>query len=688
MMDGKTNGRDNSIITPREINVLGPEIANLIAAGEVVDRPASVIKELLENAIDSGATIITTEIQRGGVTYMRVTDNGCGITFDDLPKTILRHATSKIKTAEDLNSIWTLGFRGEALAAIAAVSHLRIISRPQTEEFGGLLDVVGGEVISHTETGCSPGTTVIVEDLFANVPARRKFLKKDVSEAVAIYAIFERVALSHPEISFRLISDGALKMRTEGNGDLRSAIYSILGRDFTQRTIPVSYEYEGVGVTGYIGMPDTARANRNGQMFFINGRYVRTLTAQAALEQAYRTFIPEDRFPACVLMINIPPGFVDVNVHPAKLEVKFSNEKLIFEAVYYAVRPTLEEKMTFAELPLGINAPSAIDNYKCRAQTVAASFAPVHDSTQDKRPEQITIEETSQNKATNQKSDFSQVFTPAQNITKAQQKPFVKSETPSSSITPALLESMAAIVKSNQQEVLTYDEVSTSSPSDKDTTQSLPSEYQETIEDKNKGIHENADSPKTEYKILGEAWDCYVIVETSRSLYLIDKHAAHERILFERLRRNMRERAAEGASQLLISPLRVQLTTEEAAVISEYSSDIRATGFDFTLDGNTAIITALPQNFTPEMATEAFVVFGSELQVSVGEARDAIFERTLFSCACKAAIKGGRVYSDAHIRWLCDELFSLPDIKYCPHGRPVTLEITKSSLDRQFGRIK
>ena len=667
-MNGKTNDKNIDCIKPHGINVLEPEIANLIAAGEVVDRPASVIKELLENAIDSGATIITTEIQRGGVTYMRVTDNGRGITFDDLPKTILRHATSKIKTAEDLNSIWTLGFRGEALAASAAVSHLRIISRPHTEEFGGLLDVVGGEIISHTETGCSTGTTVIVEDLFANVPARRKFLKKDVSEAAAIYAIFERIALSHPEISFRLISDGALKMRTEGNGDLRSAIYSILGREFTQRTIPVSYEYNGVGVTGYIGMPDTARANRNGQMFFINGRYVRTITAQVALEQAYRTFIPEDRFPACVLMINIPVGFVDINVHPAKLEVKFSNEKLIFEAIYYAVRPALEENMRFAELPLGSKTPSATDSYKRRAQAAAASFAPVRDGSQNRKPTQIEI-------------------TPKQNITKAQetqQKHSVKSETPSQ-VTPDLLASIAAIVKTNQTQPLTSDETLTSSPDTSATKKSL-SESQETIE--GTGTLENETSPVTEYKILGEAWDCYVIVETSCSIYLIDKHAAHERILFERLRRNMRERAAEGASQLLMTPLKVQLTSEEAAVITEYSSDIRATGFDLTLEGNTANITALPQGFTTEMATEAFVVFGSELQVSVGETRDAIFERTLFSCACKAAIKGGRVYGDAHIRWLCDELFSLPDIKYSPHGRPVTLEITKSSLDRQFGRIK
>lgn len=678
MINGKTNDKDNSVNydKPREINVLVPEIANLIAAGEVVDRPASVIKELLENAIDSGATFITTEIQRGGVTYMRVTDNGCGITFEDLPKTILRHATSKIKTAEDLNSIWTLGFRGEALAAIAAVSHLRIISRPQTEEFGGLLDVVGGEVISHTETGCSPGTTVIVEDLFANVPARRKFLKKDVSEAAAIYAMFERIALSHPEISFRLISDGALKMRTEGNSDLRSAIYSILGREFTRRTIPVSYEYDGVGVTGYIGMPDTARANRNGQMFYINGRYVRTITGQVALEQAYRTYIPEDRFPACVLMINIPPGLVDVNVHPAKLEVKFSNEKLIFEAVYYAVRPALEENMTFAELPLGIKTPSAIDNYKRRAKSTAASFVPVHDNSQDNKPEQITIENP---------SAYETAANHTANAQKTQQKTHVMSDMPSS-ISPDLLTSMATIVKANQQQALTSNETSTSSPSIAAIAQTSPSEYQETTEDTGAPKHKTPQI--TEYKILGEAWDCYVIVETSRSIYLIDKHAAHERILFERLRHNMRERTAEGASQLLMAPLEVQLTSEEAAVITEYSSDIRATGFDFTLDGNTAIITALPQNFTPEMATEAFVVFGSELKVSVGEARDAIFERTLFSCACKAAIKGGRVYGDAHIRWLCDELFSLPDIKYCPHGRPVTLEITKSSLDRQFGRIK
>ena len=325
------------------INVLSFAVANLIAAGEVVDRPASVIKELMENAIDAGAEHITVEIQNGGVTFMRVTDDGCGMEPDDMPVAIRRHATSKIKDAADLEKIFTLGFRGEALAAIASVSELRILSKQRSAAMGAMLQCSAGEIVCFEEAGCPDGTTVIVEALFANVPARRKFLKKDVTESQAVTQAVERVSLSHPEIAFRLIVDGETRLNTAGDGKLQSAVYAVFGREFAGRLIELSGEYEGIEIGGFIGRPDNVKGNRNYQNFFINGRWIKSKTAMAALEQAFCSYLAPEKFPTCVMNITINPAQVDVNVHPAKLEVKFSNEKLIFEAIYYAVRHALEQ---------------------------------------------------------------------------------------------------------------------------------------------------------------------------------------------------------------------------------------------------------------------------------------------------------------------------------------------------------
>lgn len=673
------------------IHILDFEVANLIAAGEVVDRPASVIKELTENAIDSGATVITVEIKHGGITYMRVTDNGCGISFDDLPTAILRHATSKISTAADLDRIGTLGFRGEALAAIASVSKLRIISRPATAELGGLLCAVGGEIVEHTETGCSAGTNVIVEELFANVPARRKFLKKDSSEAAAIITVVERIALSRPDISFRLICNGEMKLRTEGNGDLLGAIYSVLGRDFHSRTIHVDYENSGLRVTGYIGMPDTARANRNGEIFFINGRYIRSKTAGAALEGAYNTYIPDDRFPACVLSLSLSPDTVDVNVHPSKLEVKFSNEKLVFETFYYAVRPALVEHMTRNTLKVtdgddddGGTPRSSADNYLRRASATAASFVPIR--TGEPAPRTIKI---------NTASDEGVIFG---GVSERKTSDELNTSMSGSSSDPgsftARLPEIPPAVRQRESELLAPERrtdayVESAASSEENTppeASALPMTEKNRVAFSSDNDRVTAPIPK--YTILGEAWDCYVIVMVENKLVLIDKHAAHERILFEQMRRNMRLDPSVSSSQLLLVPIRVTLTQDEAASISEYADDIRSAGFDFTLDGTTSSVTAVPSGFTADMIPAMFETFGSELRTSAADARDEIFERALYTSACKAAIKGGRRYGTEHIRWICDELFRLPDIKYCPHGRPVALELTHSQLDRHFRRTE
>ncbi len=651
----------------KKIQVLDFDVANLIAAGEVVDRPASVIKELLENAIDAGATVITTEIQHGGVTYMRVTDNGCGIDFDDLPTAILRHATSKIKSAADLDGILTLGFRGEALAAIASVSKLRIISRPHDAEMGGLLAVEGGEVVEYAETGCSVGTNVIIEELFENVPARRKFLKKDASETAAICTVVERVALSRPDISFRLITDGVMRLRTEGNGDLKGAIYSVLGRQFWTRTLAVSAENAGVKVSGYIGMPDTAKANRNGQIFFINGRYIRSKTAGAALEQAYNTFIPPDRFPACVLSIEIAPETVDVNVHPAKLEVKFSNEKLIFESIYYAVRPMLEKQLSASEMKLPESEKSSANEYLRRAEATARAFVPVRDGSP--APKTVPISAMLEREAPEARPVFG-------GVTPKEYKPVYELKSDSAArVSAPKTENSVPLAAKNPPE-----SVSAASVAER-----MPEKLTLGTQAK------NASEPMREipdYRIIGEAFSCYVIVELNDKLILIDKHAAHERILYERLRANMREQSKKSASQMLLVPVPVNLTQDEAAVIAEYADEIRAAGFDFTLNGTEASVFALPHNFTSESVSEIFEVFADGLRTSAGEARDMIFERTLYTCACKAAIKGGRVYGAEHIKWLCDELFRLPNIKYCPHGRPVALELSHAQVDRHFKRTQ
>ena len=356
-----------------KINVLGFDVANLIAAGEVVDRPSSVVKELLENSIDAGADAITVEIQRGGVAFIRISDNGHGMEPDDLPVAILRHATSKIREADDLAHISSLGFRGEALAAISSVSRLRIFSRTADSEYGAILTAEGGEVLDITETGCAKGTTVVVEDLFFNVPARRKFLKKDSTEAAAVGAVVERIALSRPDISIKYICDGEVKFATAGDGKLYSAIYAVFGKQTASRTLEVNRTSEGIKVDGYVSEPDLIKSNRNMENFFVNGRYVKSKTAMAAVEQAYRSRIPQDKFPFCVINISINPAAVDVNVHPAKLEIKFTNERLIFDAVYYAVINALESAVTRPELTLSRQRPIETIPVETRPGTTPAS---------------------------------------------------------------------------------------------------------------------------------------------------------------------------------------------------------------------------------------------------------------------------------------------------------------------------
>ena len=650
------------------INVLGFDVANLIAAGEVVDRPSSVVKELLENAIDSGAKNITVEIKKGGVAFIRVADDGCGIEYEDLPVAILRHATSKIKTSFDLESIMTLGFRGEALAAIASVSRLRIMSRQDGAEMGGILECHGGEVVSHIKAGCAKGTTVIVEDLFYNVPARKKFLKKDMTEASAITAIVEKVAMSKPDIAFRYIIDGEIKYITSGDCNLMNTVYALLGRDIAKKITKVAREDKGIKVSGYISTPELVRANRNFENFYINSRFVKSKTASAAIEQAYVSYIPSDKFPFCVLNIEINPSTVDVNVHPSKLEVKFSNEKLIFEAVYYAVKTVLSSSIDRPEL---FNEEK--DPVSERAKNLINTVFPVVDREAPKA-ERIVFDANSNFGVLRSDSSLKYDITPVKSEEKV-----VETSKPSSA------ESVLKPVFEMNDSVSDTVAEAKAEPTMKltDNIISVPSFGEE------KKAAEERKPVIPDYKLIGELFNSYVIVELGETAYMIDKHAAHERIIFEDLKAVTK--SATPSSQMLMLPIEVYLTSEELGIIDEWSDEIRKTGFGFEKMGGRVSIYEIPTGIEQSAAADMFITFASKLVSGEGNAafdKNEFFEKALYQASCKAAIKAGRIYDSGHLKWICDKVLSLDNIKYCPHGRPVAFEITKHFLEKQFERIK
>ena len=664
-----------------KINVLSFAVANLIAAGEVVDRPASAIKELLENAIDSGADRVTVEIQNGGVTYMRVTDNGCGMTAEDLPVAVRRHATSKIRDAEDLAKIITLGFRGEALAAIASVSNMRIISRTEEDEIGSMLEVNCGEIVGLSERGCSKGTTVIVENLFENVPARRKFLKRDVTEAMAVTANVEKIALSHPEVAIRLISDGAVKLETAGDGKLSSAIYSVFGKDFAKRMIEVDSEIEGIRVKGFVGRSDNVKGNRNYQNFFLNGRFVKSRTASAAIEQAFVSYIPPEKYPVCVLDISIHPTAVDVNVHPAKLEVKFSNEKAVFEAVYYTVRSALESNKDRPDFELSaISMPPAYQSVKpitpkTTPVKVSELTIPIEDAVRGESAQkrQLAIENIGYGApkpkaeanpkdrvdpfGTMSAREYAEKFTSGQFFATVNSRDTEESKT---------------VIKP-------FVEVTEVKPK---TEESKPVERAEPCP-----IPENVEMSSVDYRIVGEVFNCYVIVEVGEKFLLVDKHAAHERINFERLKAAMKQK--EPSSQLLMVPIDVMLTSDEVHIIDEYRKEIESLGFAFATARNTVSVSAIPNGVKTDTVFDMISTMADRLKNGTGSVsltRDIVFEKALYQASCKASIKGGREYPPEYIEWLVGELMKIPDITVCPHGRPVAMELSKKNIDTQFLR--
>lgn len=729
------------------INVLDPQVANLIAAGEVVDRPASVVKELLENAIDAGAGKVTVEIKRGGTTFIRVSDDGCGMSREDVPVCIKRHATSKIHDEADLDGIMTLGFRGEALAAIGAVSKLRIMTKQRSSAMGTQLTCVGGEIQEIMESGCRDGTTIIVEELFANVPARRKFLKKDVSEAMAVAAVVEKIALSRPDISIKLISDGTVRFDTAGDGNLKSCIYAVLGREFAQKLCEVNGLTGGIEVTGYVGTPENIRANRNYQNFFINGRYVKSRTAMAAIEQAFTSYIPAEKFPVCVLEIKIHPALVDVNVHPTKLEVKFSNEQAVFDAVYSAVRTSLQKNLARPVFQLKTKDEAR------RESRVISAFVPLKDGKDEVRENrQLSFDK---NEAEGGVIPLRHAYPLSGEETLPPHLRFGREkdagEPPLPYAFDSSIDGRIPLSSANKNDILAETDWAVRSvdvPYNKEeagsegktvsdinrvigTTDTLGTErsgqapepegkFQGSLQsdgasgdkevktpsgvtskaekNESKGIYSVSHIPRDsavsdigevpEYRIIGEVFNSYILVETEGVMLMIDKHAAHERILFEDMKKNI---SSGSSSQILIMPLEVTLSPEEAAAVSEYSDDLRATGFDYCIHegSNIVSITAIPQALSSEEAETFFVTAAGQLASgtgSLGTAHSIFYEQALYSASCKAAIKAGRVYTGEHVDWICRRVLSDRAIRFCPHGRPVAYELPKNEIEHWFKR--
>ena len=673
-----------------KINVLSFAVANLIAAGEVVDRPASVIKELVENSIDSGAKQITVEIKNGGTTYMRVSDNGCGIEAEDLPIAIKRHATSKIKTSDDLMKILTLGFRGEALAAIASVSDLRIISKTEQSAYGAMIESHAGEITEYSEQAARQGTTVIVENLFANIPARRKFLKRDATEASAIATILEKIAFSHPEIAFRFISDGGLKMETPGDGKLENVIYTVMGKQMQNAMIYVDSEINDIRVQGYIGRSDVVKSNRNYQNFFINNRYIKSKLAIAAIEQAYTSYLPPEKFPCCVLNLTINPATVDINVHPTKLEVKFANEKPVFEAIYHTVKTALEENTTRPEIQIGKNVNETFaritsEQYKtiAEARPVSNAFAPIVNSQKDEKVEQLNY------------SDITQISSCKPNMPPAPIQENKQRIIPAEAL--AIHEKYSSLnkeefMKLDPSEVMDYyvnylDHIK--DPNEK--VYDYDTMYEESVEENISPQQLSTPQPTAPvipvYRIVGEVFNSYLIVERDEKMLIIDKHAAHERIIFEKNKEMMHSK--EPSSQILITPIELMLTSAEIAVVNDYFTEFEKLGFKLQTKKYSVLVFSIPTELASCDVQDMVSTMINRIKDGLGNAkltRDILFEKALYQASCKAAIKAGREYVEAHTEWIVEQLMKIPDITFCPHGRPVAMELTKKNLDRQFER--
>ena len=639
-----------------EIQILSPHLADLIAAGEVVERPASVVKELVENAFDAGARAVTVELRGGGATYLRVTDDGCGMAPEDAGIAFLRHATSKLHDEQGLEAIGTMGFRGEALAAISAVSHITLTTRQRGAAAGTHMTLDAGDIQDMYETGCPEGTTMIVRDLFYNTPARRKFLKTDRAEGAACAAAALRCALGRPDVSVRCIRDGEELFFSPGDSKLDSCVYSLLGRELAKTLLPCEGEVDGVRVHGFISSPAAGRGSRAQQHFFCNGRWIRSAALQAALEQAYRNTLLVGRFPACVLYVELSCAAVDVNVHPAKTEVKFSHERAVFDAVYYGARAALEaEKEPVATLSKTAAkpepAPKADPFLPAAPSRSAAPAAPVFSGARTYAPAAPAEEALSFRSPTASAFAAPRVTPP----------PVFTPPAPAAPQLPRPIAPAAPVVQTVQT-ALEPESAEAETPSP--LARAVPPE-----------------TPPA--RLIGEAMHTYILVEKGDTLILIDKHAAHERINFDRLRQN----PADIPSQTLLEPLPFTPDASDAEVLQQHGDTLAELGFTLEPFGRSDyILRGVPAQIDAGDALPALEEICAQLRHGAHTDAQAVRDEVLKTVACKAAIKAGWQTEPEELLRLADAVCA-GEVKYCPHGRPVAVTLTRRELDKLFKRI-
>lgn len=635
-----------------QIKILSKDISELIAAGEVIERPASVIKELIENSIDAGAEHITVEIKKGGTVFMRITDDGCGMEYEDVPTAFLRHATSKISEKNDLEHIMTLGFRGEALASVSAVSKVDVITKRKGDEYGTHYITEGSYEKLYEKTGCPEGTTIIIRDLFFNVPVRRNFMKKDVTEGNAVRRIVQKTALSHPEVAFKFIRDGKLEFNSSGDGNIYSAIYAVYGKDFANDMVAVSYSSDGVQIGGFVIKPLYAKSNRTFQNFFVNGRYVKSLICQVALESAYNNMLMTGKFPACILTLNVNPATVDVNIHPSKAEVRFSDEKKISDSVYFAIKNAFLDK--------------------------GLSYEFKFSKSSDEIPDEPKTE------------NFSSIFTKPEDVEKAEQKLSVQiDERKNIPEIPVRYNDDRIDVKRTinkdvfiepeeddnnvPEKIEGFSYINTSSFSHSENTEKadVQEKLPELIETEKK-IH-----------VIGEAFKNYIMAEADDNIIMIDKHAAHERVIFEKLKsENCRQ-----YMQMLISEYKILLSDEQFSEMETNSGSLLNMGFMFDYSQKPYIILKGVPDFLKELDMEEIIPEIAENFVLCKHNPEThAIDDILHTMACKSAIKANDKNDISELQKLAEIVYNSENIRHCPHGRPVMFTMTKNNIERQFKR--
>ena len=671
---------------------LSPHIANLIAAGEVVERPASVVKELLENAVDAGASKVTVEIRDGGMTFLRITDNGCGMAPEDARTAFKRHATSKLRSAEDLASIGTLGFRGEALAAIASVSRIELMTKTAGSLSGTSLTLEAGEIVEESEAGCPEGTTIIVRDLFFNTPARMKFMKSDTVEGSRVTAAVQLQALAHPEVAFQFLRDGKQVLSTPGTGGLEAAVYCVYGRECA-RMVKVESRWEQYSLTGFVSKPTDARPSRNLQTFFVNNRPVKSRLLISALEEAYRNQIMVGKFPACVLHLTLPANAVDVNVHPAKTEVKFLWEKAVFDCVHYGVLGALNKQVDRPQVQFQTPAPAKA--FPGGEGGTAESGAGRGLS----RPFGAPSPEGRAVSASPKKDNFFRTMTAEEYKTFSaaiQSAPQPKKEAAAAAaarierpvhiplretvMLPGIQDAVPAVLPPEKANTAGADVhmVPTVPAVAGPMTASAPTVEEPVME------QTALEMPAVpHWRMVGELYNSYIIVEQGEEAFLIDKHAAHERILFEKLKANQEK----ISSQALLQPVPVRLSPAAAAELLVSTDMLEELGFEIEEFGeNTVLLRQIPMDLSPDDAADAIEALSADLLAGRREKKDTVRDELLHTVACKAAIKAGWVSDEKELLVLVKEVMAREELKYCPHGRPICVTLSKKQLEKQFKR--